>query len=222
MPFPARGDRLSESFCQSVSLRAVADERQERSPLFFDRNQLFEDVVAVERLDTGAERVARRDGLGAQAAQVGRLVRFALAPGDGHLGRGTAACEALDERGVGHRRARPTRRSTRASSARARGGRSTLADLLDRVAQRALAAPTLFERGETRGFGGFDVLNQRPRPARDGLLLACAIRSSGAGEIRRGRRPRDRTPRRDVGEVGVQRDLDELGESVSRARARRP
>ena len=119
MPFSARGDRLSESLCQSVSLRAVADERQERSPLFFDRNQLIERIAAVERLDAGAERVARCDGFGAEPTNVGRLGRFALAARNGLLG-GRAARVRTARRGAASVTASADHASvTRASSAAA-------------------------------------------------------------------------------------------------------
>ena len=64
MPLPARGDRQGETLCQSVSLRAVADERQKRTPLFFQWSQLLQDVIAVERFDLQAQRVASRNRFG--------------------------------------------------------------------------------------------------------------------------------------------------------------
>ena len=135
VPLSARGDRLSESFCQSVSLRAVADERQKRSPLFFDWNQLFEHVVAVERLDAGAERIARRNGLGAQAAQIRGLGGLALTAGDGHLGRRLGRAQS-DRRGRRPRRPRRLQASLRrASSVRASREIRQAGDLLHGVAQ---------------------------------------------------------------------------------------
>ena len=110
MPFPARGDRLGEALCQTVGLRAITDERQERSPLFFDRNQLFEDVFAVERLDARAERVAGRDGLGAQARPLGGLLGFTHTARDRHLDRGGGLGETRDRRG-GSSRPRPCQAS---------------------------------------------------------------------------------------------------------------
>ena len=66
MPLPARGHRLGESSCQTVGLRAITDKRQERSPFFFDRHELLDGVVALERFDARAERVTGRDGFGAE------------------------------------------------------------------------------------------------------------------------------------------------------------
>ena len=55
MPLAARGHRLGETLGQPVGLRAITDEWRERSPFFFDRNQLLADILAVERLDPLAE-----------------------------------------------------------------------------------------------------------------------------------------------------------------------
>ena len=69
------------------------------------------DIVAVERLDAGAERVARRDGFGAQPRLFGRLVELAFAARDGcRLGGRGALSEPREERGVGRRRAPTTPR----------------------------------------------------------------------------------------------------------------
>ena len=108
VPFPARGHRLGESLSQSVGLRAVADERRERSPFFFDRNQLLQDVVAVERFDAHAQRFARGEGLGAQPRVLGGRFGVPNAPRDRGLGGGRRTVEPGRHAGIGRRRAPAT------------------------------------------------------------------------------------------------------------------
>ena len=64
VPLAARGHRLGESRSEPVGLRAVSDERQQRSPLLFNDLQLRRNVVTFERLDALAEGVAGGDRLG--------------------------------------------------------------------------------------------------------------------------------------------------------------
>ena len=72
MSFAARSHRPGEALREAGSLRAVPHQRSERSPLFFDRNQLRQHIVAVERFDADAERVARGDGFRATRAATKR------------------------------------------------------------------------------------------------------------------------------------------------------
>ncbi len=102
VPLPARGHRQGESLGQSVSLRAVADERQERSPFFFNRNQLFEYILAVERLDPLAKGHARRNCLGAQAEPISGFIGLAVAAVDRRFDRRHGPVEAISGRHFGH------------------------------------------------------------------------------------------------------------------------
>ncbi len=86
VPLPARGHRLGESRRQAVGLRAVTDERQERSPFFLDDCELSGQIVALECLDSLAQRITGGDRLGAHTGALGGLFGFTLAAGDGRFG----------------------------------------------------------------------------------------------------------------------------------------
>ena len=77
-----RGHRLGESLRHAVSLRAVADEGQERTPFFFDRSELGEHVVALEGLDPCAKFLAGGHRFGAKARALGGLFSLAFAAFD--------------------------------------------------------------------------------------------------------------------------------------------
>ena len=148
MPLPARSHRPGESLSQAGGLRAVPHQRRERSPLFFDRNQLREHIVAVERFHAHAERVARGDGFGAQAREFGGFARFAVARRRSTSSTAaTAASNRSRVRGVGDVLDGP--RVGQAREFRARGrGFVTPTSAFDRVAECGLAAAPLFFGGD--------------------------------------------------------------------------
>jgi hypothetical protein len=153
VPLPARGDRQGETFCQSVSLRAVADERQKRSPLFFDRNQLIQGIVAVQRLDAGAQGVARGDGFGARAGAFGGLFSLALAADDGKLDGGDTGVESGNGRRVGRAVNLPGVAQTRQLVADD-GDIGDGGKLFDALGERGLSSAAFFLGGTGGGFGG--------------------------------------------------------------------
>ena len=209
MPLPARGDRSGESLCQSVSLRAVADERQERSPLFFDRNQLLEDVVAVERLYADAESLARGNGLGADSAAFERLFVFAHPPGDGRFNGTNSLGKAFARCRFGHVQGGP-----RIAQPRQVGAGyldvGDLGELLHGVGEHAFTALALEGGSVAGGFGGLDVLNHGFGAAADGFLVGAHFDGAKLSDIELGGEPFEGRER-DLLVLGMERDLHQVG-----------
>ncbi len=206
MPLSARGDRHSETLCQSVGLRACPDKRRERSPFFFDRNQLGEHVVAVERFRARAERFTRGDGLRPLARQVGGLFGFPLAPCDGRFGGRYGAREAFREGGIQIAESVPRRRQLRELGAGRRHVRHD-GQPLDGLAERRLPAAVLGLGGQTRGLGGFNLLQERARALHHGLLACALLDSAKLVHVDGGRNEPVEGGKRHILVLGVERDV---------------
>ena len=120
-----------------------------------------EHVVAIERLDARAQRVACRDRLGALPRLFRRLIEVPLTARDGGLRRPRALSEPRQDRGVGRAEGGPALAEPR--QLRAGGGQvADVGDPFDGVTEADFAAAAIFLGRPPALLGGSRFPESRP------------------------------------------------------------